>query len=96
MSMVKSNREIWGVDFPWAANPAKNAGLWDAGVTAPHAPGEKAGRWTVRREAECFAVYFHAFQSGAEALLKEFPPNEQGEIDAKVFALASRTNGIQS
>jgi hypothetical protein len=89
MSMVKSNREIWGVDFPLN-------GEWDAGVTAPHTPGEKAGRWTVRREADRFAVYFHAFQSGAEALLKEFPPNEQGEVDAKVFALASRTNGIQS
>jgi hypothetical protein len=88
MTTIKSNREIWGVDFPLN-------GEWDAGVTAPHTPAEKAGRWTVRRETERFAVYFHPFQSSAETLLKEFPPIEQGEIDAKIFALASRSNSFK-
>ena len=88
MTTIKSNREIWGVDFPLG-------GEWDAGVTAPHTPAEKAGRWTVRREAEHFVAYFHHLQSGQEVLLKEFPPTEQGEVDAKVFAIASRSNGLQ-
>lgn len=83
MSEIKSNRELWGVDFPIGAE-------WDAGVTAPHVPAEKAGRWTVRREAEGFAVYFHHFQSGADELLNTFPPTETGEVAAKIHALASR------
>lgn len=88
MTTIKSNREIWGVNFPLGDE-------WDAGITAPHTPAEKAGRWTVRREEERFAVYFHTFQSGTDALLKEFPPDEQGEVEAKIFALASRSSGLQ-
>lgn len=87
MTTVKSNREIWNVDFPIG-------GEWDAGATAPHLPAEKAGRWAVRREKERFLVCFHYFQSGEEVFLKDFPPTEQGEVDAKVFALASRSNGL--
>jgi hypothetical protein len=83
MSEIRSNRELWGVDFPIG-------GEWDAGLTAAHTPAEKAGRWTVRRESECFAVYFHYFQSGQDDLLQTFPPTETGEVAAKISALASR------
>jgi hypothetical protein len=85
MAMIKSNREIWGLEFPLG-------GPWDAGFTAPHTPAEKAGRWTVHREPERFAVYFHLFNSGQDVLLKAFPNTEQGEVDAKVFALVSCQN----
>lgn len=42
MSDIKSNRELWGVDFPVG-------GEWDAGYTAPAVQAGKQGRWTVRR-----------------------------------------------
>ena len=89
MTTIKSNREIWGVDFPLG-------GEWDAGVTVPQLSVEKAGRWTVRHEADRFAVYFHHSQSGEDTFLKDFSPTEQGEVDAKIFALALCSKGLQS
>lgn len=85
MSEIKSNRQIWGKDFPIG-------GEWDAGATPRLWPTYPAGRWTVRREADCFVVVFHHFVDGKEALLGEFPPTEQGELDAKTCALAARDN----
>jgi hypothetical protein len=85
MSEVKSNRKIWGREFPIG-------GEWDAGVTPPLLPTCPAGRWTVRREAERFIVVFHRFADGEETLLNTFPPTEQGEVDAKTFALVVRDN----
>jgi hypothetical protein len=85
MSGVKSNRQLWGKDFPIG-------GEWDAGATPPHLPLDQAGRWTVHREAERFIVIFHFFDDRKETLLETFPPNEQGEVDAKSCALAAREN----
>ena len=85
MSSLKSNRQIWGLDFPIG-------GEWDAGATPPHLPPEQAGRWTVRREAERFIVVFHCFGNGQETLLESFPPTGQGELDAKTCALAASRN----
>lgn len=70
-------------------NPAKNAGLWDAKTTRPHIRPELAGRWTVRLDPEQFVVVFHHFQNGQENLLAEYPNTEQGELDAKLFALTT-------
>jgi hypothetical protein len=80
MSGVKSNRQLWGKDFPIG------------GETPPHLPLDQAGRWTVHREAERFIVIFHFFDDRKETLLETFPPNEQGEVDAKSCALAAREN----
>jgi len=79
--MVKSNLQIWGIDFPIG-------GEWDAKATPPHVPREQAGRVTVRRESQRFVVIFARFHTQpGEQEIKEFPPTEQGEIDAKTFAL---------
>ena len=83
MTVIKTNKELWGKDFP-------TGGEWDAGNTPPHTPHDKSGRWTVRREETRFIVVFHRFQDRQEILLDEFPPNEQGEIEAKTCAMHMR------
>jgi hypothetical protein len=83
MSEIKSNRQIWGKDFPIG-------GEWDAGATPPLWPTYPAGRWTVRREEGRFIVVFHRFADKSETLLGDFPPTEQGELNAKACALAAR------
>ena len=85
MSGVKSNRQIWGKDFPIG-------GEWDAGVTPPLLPAQPSGRWTMRRETENFIVIFHCFTDGKETLLETFPATEQGEIDAKNYAITACGN----
>ena len=80
--IIKSNLQIWGVDFEVGAE-------WDAGSTPAHVTREKSGRWTVKRETERFIVCFVHTVSGTEELLDTFPASEQGEIDAKTFALAA-------
>jgi hypothetical protein len=49
-----------------------------------------AGRWTIRREESRFIVFFHHFEDGRETTLEEFPPTEQGELDAKTCAILAR------
>ena len=85
MAEIKSNRQIWGIDFPVGAE-------WDAGLThtAPQ------GRCTVRRDLDLFVVVFHAFDSGEDIQLETFDPTEEGEIFAKVAALAARDDGRRS
>ena len=85
MAEIKSNRQIWGTDFPIG-------GEWDAGVThtAPQ------GRWTVHRDPDRFAVFFHNFLTGEDILLGTFDPTEEGEIAAKCAALAAREEGRRS
>lgn len=85
MRPIQTNKELWGKDFP-------TGGEWDAGVTPPHTPTDKSGRWTVRREETRFAVYFHHFHDHSETLLAQYPVTEQGEIDAKTCAVAARQN----
>ena len=85
MSEIQSHRQIWGTDFPVGSE-------WDAGVTPPLWPNYPAGRWTMRREENRFTVVFHRFADGKETLLGEFPPTEQGELDAKTCALAALDN----
>ena len=80
--IIKSNLQIWGVDFEVGA-------CWDAGSTPPHVAREKSGRWIVKRETERFIVCFVHTIGGKEDLLNIFPSSEQGEIDAKTFALAA-------
>ncbi len=82
MTDIKTHRQLWGTDFPLN-------GEWDAKTTRPHVRPELAGRWTVRREPECFVVVFHYFQNGQETRLAEYPATEQGELDAKTFALTT-------
>ncbi|MDI6770901.1 MAG: hypothetical protein QMD04_14670 [Anaerolineales bacterium] len=79
---VKSNRQIWGTDFP-------SGGEWDAGCS-------QQGRWTVRLEAcrlypggKLFSVVYRVFADRSEVVLGQFPATEQGESDAKTFALAA-------
>jgi len=85
MADIKSNRQLWGTDFPIA-------GEWDGGVTqiAPQ------GRWTVRRDLEHFIVVFHAFDSGEDIQLESFDPTEEGEISAKATAIIAREDGRRS
>ena len=85
MRPIQTNRQLWGTDFPIG-------GEWDAGLTPPHNPAEKSGRWTVRREETRFAVFFHRFQDCSDTLLAEYPPTEQGEINAKTCAISARQN----
>ena len=82
MTEIKTHRQLWGTDFPLN-------GEWDAKTTQPHVRPELAGRWTVRREPEQFVVVFHYFQNSQETRLAEYPANEQGELDAKTFALTT-------
>ncbi len=79
---VKSNRQIWGTDFPIG-------GEWDAGCN-------QEGHWTVRLEAcrlypdgKLFSVVYRVFADHGETVLGQFPATERGEIDAKTFALAA-------
>lgn len=83
MRPIQTNREIWGTDFP-------TGGEWDAGITLPHTPTNKSGRWTVRREETRFVVIFYRFHDHQETLLKQYPATEQGEIDAKICAISAR------
>ena len=85
MADIKSNRQLWGTDF-------SIGGEWDAGVT--HTVPQ--GRWTVRRDPDHFVVVFYAFDSGEDIQLETFDPKEEGEISAKVAALAARDNGRRS
>ena len=82
MSELKTHRQLWGTEFPIG-------GEWDAKATKPHTRPADAGRWTVRREETRFVVVFHSFQTGKDTLLAEYPPTEQGELDAKNFALTT-------
>lgn len=79
---VKTNREIWGTDFPVG-------GEWDAGVVLAR-PGLAGGRWTVRREPDHFVVVFHHYSNGQEDLVATFLPSEERE--AKAFALTALNN----
>ncbi len=83
MRPIQTNQEIWGTDFPIG-------GEWDSGLTPPHTPAEKSGRWTVKREETRFVVIFHRFHDHQETLLKQYPATEQGEIDAKICAISVR------
>lgn len=85
MTNIKTNRELWGQDFPIG-------GEWDAGLTPPHTPAEKSGRWTVRREETRFVVVFHRLHNRSDTLLAEYPAKEQGEIEAKTCAVAAHQN----
>ncbi len=85
MRPIQTNKELWGKDFPIN-------GEWDAGLTPPHTPPGKSGRWTVKREETRFVVFFHYFQNHSDTLLAEYPATEQGEIDAKTCAVAARQN----
>ena len=85
MRAIQTNKELWGKDFPIN-------GEWDAGLTPPHTPPGKSGRWTVRRTEQRFIVVFAYFNIKRETLLAVFPPTEQGEIDAKTCAVAARQN----
>lgn len=82
MIEIRTHRQLWGTDFPLN-------GEWDAKATQPHVSPEVAGRWTVRREANRFVVFFYCFQSGLEKQLAEYLPTEQGELDAKLYALTT-------
>lgn len=82
MTEIKTHRQLWGTDFPIN-------GEWDAKTTRPHICPEYAGRWTVRRETEHFVAVFHYFKNGQETRLAEYPATEQGELDAKTFALTT-------
>lgn len=76
---IRTHREIWGTEFPIG-------GEWDAGY-APPRRGVRQGRWTARRTETGWEVIFHAF-GGPEEVLAAFPPTEEGERQAKAFALA--------
>ena len=82
MSEMKSHRELWGSEFPVGSE-------WDAKATNPTTRPDEAGRWSVKREAKRFVVVFHRFQDGKDNILAEYPPTEQGEIAAKLFALTT-------
>jgi hypothetical protein len=85
MAEIKSNRQLWEIDFPVG-------GEWDAGCTHTAQPG----RWTVRRDPDHFVIVFHAFDSGQVIQLETFEPTEEGEISAKIAALAARDDGRRS
>lgn len=79
---IQTHKAIWGSDFPLN-------GEWDARTTPPFTPRDQVGRWSVRREPEHFVVVFHYFHDHHETRLAEYPPTEQGELDAKHFALTT-------
>jgi len=76
---VKSHKEIFGTDFPVG-------GEWDAGVTPPGY--HRKGKWTVVREPNQFTVVFLSLGRGKDYILESFPDTEQGEIEAKEYALS--------
>jgi len=83
MIAPKLHSTIHGVPFPAGTE-------WDARYTSsinPQAPMETRGRWVVRRDADRFVVFFFRHMDGSESLLAEYPPTDQGELDAKSFAL---------
>lgn len=82
MTTIQTNKALWGTEFPIG-------GEWDAGYTPPGTPTQNSGRWTVRREETRFVVLFHSFRAQSEICLAEYPPTEQGEIDAKTCALCA-------
>jgi hypothetical protein len=82
MPQIKSHKELWGSEFPIG-------GEWDARATHPATRPEEAGRWSVKREPKRFVVVFHSSQTGQDKILAEYPPSEQGEIEAKLFALTT-------
>ena len=89
ITTMKTNKQLWGEDFPVG-------GEWDAGSTPPHTAVGKSGRWTVHRAQQSFTVVFHYTNIKRETLLAVYPPTEQGEIDAKTFAVhAHRIRQIQ-
>lgn len=62
---------------------------WLAGHTKPtHCPIPGDGRWTVRRTFDQWQVIFHTVATCSESILRAYPPNDQGERDAKRYALA--------
>ncbi len=83
MTVIQTNKQLWGKDFPIG-------GEWDAGNTPPHTPHDKSARWTVRREQTRFVVVFHRFHDHQESILDEFPPVDEGEIEAKTCAVHMR------
>jgi hypothetical protein len=79
--------QMFGMSFPIGVE-------WDAGCTKEFING---GRWTVRRNPTQFTVAFHLWNaSKIENILGIFPPNEDGKIKAKKFALAARRNNRRS
>ena len=82
MTNIQSDKQLWGKDFPIG-------GEWDAGYTPAHTPPENSGRWTVRREETRFTVVFHRFHGRPEVQLAEYPPTEQGEIEANTCAISA-------
>ncbi len=78
---IRTHREIWGTDFPLG-------GEWDAGLAPFHWPPDRRGRWTVRRTETGFEVFFRSFILQRDEVLATFPPTEEGERQAKAFALA--------
>jgi len=103
--IIKSHRELWGAEHllpsrtgvppVFAARTVSRdfpvGSEWDAGVTPPGLCGQQ-GRWTVRREVDRFVVLFYCFNARRETFLAEFPLTEQGELDAKTYALVARDN----
>ena len=79
MTEIKSNREIWGRPFPIG-------GGWDAGYT-PIRKGFVQGRYTARRVLGGWDVVFQSLNGAPEQLLGAFPPTEEGEIQAKNYAV---------
>lgn len=77
MEEVKTAREL-GFEEPEVGYE------WDAGGTPP---GDSVpGRWLVRRTAERWVVLFQT-SNGAEYIIHTFPPDEEGERQAKTMAL---------
>ena len=96
---VKSHRLQFGKDFPvgeeWDALSRRHAkdngrlrltALLFAGVTPPGY--HRKGKWTVVREPNQFTVVFFSLGRGKDYILESFPDTEQGEIEAKEYALS--------
>jgi hypothetical protein len=81
--LPKSHRQLWGDPFPMG-------GEWDAGIASMASPDDHGGRWTIRREPDQFVEIFHSFQDKSEVVLGTFEPTDEGEIEAKIAALADR------
>jgi hypothetical protein len=77
MEQAKTAREL-GFEEPKAGYE------WNAGSTPP---GDSVpGCWLVRRKREGWITLFHA-ANGAEYVIHTFPPDEDGEREAKNMAL---------